>query len=117
MDVDGNRSPQSYSDTSSLSFTYTPKLTEDVGAIFYGDWERRGKIYWDAQNQYKTAPASTFDAKAGLTYKNYELSFFMRNISNKRFPVLFQANAAGQGVHGQLLNMPRTYGVELRAKF
>jgi len=29
--------------------------------------------------------------------------------------VLFQANAAGPGVHGQLLNMPRTFGVAVQA--
>jgi hypothetical protein len=39
----------------------------------------------------------------------------MRNITDERFPVLFQANAAGQGTHGQLLNMPRMFGVEVKA--
>ncbi|WP_198351316.1 TonB-dependent receptor [Flavisphingomonas formosensis] len=115
--VSGNRSPMSYSETGNVSVSYTPKISEKTGLIFYADWDHRGKIYWDAQNDYKTGSADTFNGRIGLSYNSLELSFYMRNITDKRFPVLFQANAAGSGVHGQLLNMPRTYGIEVKASF
>ena len=83
----------------------------------YFDWERRGTINFDVQNQYHVGPSDTFNGRVGVTRGNYQASLYMRNITDKRFPVLFQANAAGPGVHGQLLNMPRQFGLELKASF
>jgi iron complex outermembrane receptor protein len=114
---DGNTSPNSYKNTASGSITFSPPINEKLGSLFYVDWEHRGKTYWDVQNQYDSEPSNTFNGRVGLTYGKYQLTAYMLNISDERYPVLFQANAAGPGVAGELLNMPRTYGVELRGRF
>jgi iron complex outermembrane receptor protein len=113
----GNQSPNSYKYTANASVQYTPRITGDYSGLVYFDWERRGTINFDVQNQYNIGPKDTFNGRLGVTRDGYQVSFYMRNITDERFPVLFQANAAGPGVHGQLLNMPRTYGVELKASF
>jgi outer membrane receptor protein involved in Fe transport len=95
--------------------TYQPRLTEVVTGLLYFDWERRGPMYFDVQNQYNIKPTDTLDGRIGASFGKFQASLYMRNITDERYPVLFQANAAGPGVHGQLLNMPRTFGLELKA--
>lgn len=111
----GNKSPNSYEYTANASMQYSPRLTDHVTGLLYFDWERRGPIYFDVQNQYSDRPHDTLNGRIGASFDKYQLSFYMRNITDERFPVLFQANAAGQGTHGQLLNMPRMFGVEVKA--
>lgn len=113
----GNQSPNSYKYTANASVQYTPQLTENYAGLVYFDWERRGTINFDVQNQYNVGPKDTFNGRLGVTRGNYQASLYVRNITDERFPVLFQANAAGPGVHGQLLNMPRQFGLELKASF
>jgi iron complex outermembrane receptor protein len=113
----GNQSPNSYEYTANASVQYTPQLTENYAGLVYLDWERRGTINFDVQNQYNVGPKDTFNGRLGVTRGNYQVSAYIRNITDERFPVLFQANAAGPGVHGQLLNMPRQFGLELKASF
>jgi iron complex outermembrane receptor protein len=113
----GNQSPNSYKYTANASVQYTPQLTENYAGLVYFDWERRGTINFDVQNQYHVGPSDTFNGRLGVTRGNYQASLYIRNITDERFPVLFQANAAGPGVHGQLLNMPRQFGLELKASF
>jgi outer membrane receptor protein involved in Fe transport len=115
---DGNQSPNSYKDTSSASVQWTPPLGNEVSGLFYLDWERRGAIRFDVQNLHGDVAHETLNARVGVKYADkYQLSGYVRNLTDERFPVLFQADAAGVGVHGQLLNMPRTYGVEVKAMF
>ncbi len=111
----GNKSPNSNEYTANASLTYQPRLTDQVTGLLYFDWERRGPMYFDVQNQYNIKPTDTLDGRVGASFGRYQLSFYMRNITDERYPVLFQANAAGPGVHGQLLNMPRQYGLEVKA--
>ncbi len=113
----GNKSPNSYEYTANASMEYAPRLTDQVTGLLYFDWERRGPIYFDVQNQYSDKAHDTLNGRIGASFDKYQLSFYMRNITDERYPVLFQANAAGPGVHGQLLNMPRMFGVELKASF
>lgn len=114
---DGNTSPNSYDYTGSTSLNYKPQLTADVAGLVYLDWQRRGSTYFDVQNRYSIAPTNTFNGRIGVEFDGYQISLYGRNLTDERFPVLFQADAAGVGTHGQLLNMPRTYGVEVKAKF
>jgi iron complex outermembrane receptor protein len=116
-EFNGNQSPNSYKYTANASVQYTPQITADYSGLVYFDWERRGTINFDVQNQYNVGPKDTFNGRLGVTRGAYQMSVYMRNITDERFPVLFQANAAGPGVHGQLLNMPRQFGVELKASF
>lgn len=111
----GNSSPNSYAYTANASVQYTPRITAGVTGLAYLDWERRGPIYFDVQNQYSVGPSDTFNGRLGVSFSRYQVSAYMRNISDVRYPVLFQANAAGPGVAGQLLNMPRQFGLEFKA--
>jgi iron complex outermembrane recepter protein len=111
----GNSSPNSYAYTANASVQYTPKITAGVTGLAYLDWERRGTMYFDVQNDYKVGPSDTFNGRLGVSFSRYQISAYMRNITDVRYPVLFQANAAGPGVAGQLLNMPRQFGLEFKA--
>jgi iron complex outermembrane recepter protein len=111
----GNSSPNSYAYTANASVQYTPRITGDVTGLAYLDWERRGPTYFDVQNDYGVGPSDTLNGRLGVSFSRYQISAYMRNITDVRFPVLFQANAAGPGVAGQLLNMPRQFGLEFKA--
>jgi iron complex outermembrane receptor protein len=111
----GNSSPNSYAYTANASVQYTPRITDGVTGLAYLDWERRGTMYFDVQNDYKVGPSDTLDGRLGVSFSRYQISAYMRNITDVRYPVLFQANAAGPGVAGQLLNMPRQFGLEFKA--
>ncbi len=93
----------------------SPRLTGDITGLAYLDWERRGPTYFDVQNDYGVGPSDTFNGRLGVSFSRYQISAYMRNITDVRYPVLFQANAAGPGVAGQLLNMPRQFGLEVKA--
>ena len=71
-----------------------------------------GRLLFDGNTSTRRMPACSTHRPGPL-----QASFYMRNITDKRFPVLFQANAAGPGVHGELLNMPRQFGLDLKASF
>ncbi len=104
---------------------FTPEITSML-AVQYGhqiaDWQSlkivaRGEAmcigdqYFDLANTIKQDAYELFNARAGVSGKNFELMFWMRNISDKRY--ISYAYDFG-GTH---LGNPRNFGVTLRGMF
>ena len=108
--------PQIYGFTASLGIDVDTPLSDQVSLVGHGDMTHRGDVYWDIQNELRTPPKTFFNAKVGLRYADFTLSFVGRNLSNERTPAAVGPHAFGTST---LLsyNQPRQYGVELGYRF
>lgn len=83
---------------------------QKVAAFVRGEYRYLDKYYFDFINGLNQPAYSLFNAKAGITSKNFELHFWARNISDKKY--------VAYGSFGTfILGSPRTYGTTLIAKF
>jgi iron complex outermembrane receptor protein len=114
----GNRSPDAYEWTGDASAEYRFPLNRIYDGMVRLEYQERGNIQWDIQNQNGSDPSGQLNGRIGVQNgKKWNISVFCQNITNSRFPVLFQSNAAGEGEEGELLNEPRFFGVELRGQY
>lgn len=99
--------------TSMLSAQYTYGFKgskQQVAAFVRGEYRYLDKYYFDFVNGLSRPAYSLFNAKAGITSKHFELNFWARNITDKKY--------VAYGSFGTfLLGSPRTYGTTLIAKF
>ena len=87
-----------------------PNSKQKLGAFVRGEYRYLGKYYFDFINGLAQPSYSMFNAKTGLTSKNFELDIWARNISGKKY--------VAYGSFGTfILGSPRTYGATLIAKF
>lgn len=83
---------------------------QNLAAFIRGEYRYLGSYEFDFINDKNQPAYSLFNAKAGISTKRYELNFWARNISDKRY--------IAYGSFGSfLLGSPRTYGTTLIAKF
>eukprot|EP01037_Dinobryon_pediforme_P007111 gene7111-7176_t len=99
--------------TSMLGAQYTYDFAgskQKLAAYVRGEYRYIDKFYFDFVNGLSQPAYSLFNAKAGITTKNYELNFWARNIFDKKY--------VAYGSFGTfLLGSPATYGITLIAKF
>ncbi|MDR3696184.1 TonB-dependent receptor [Mucilaginibacter sp.] len=99
--------------TSMLAAQYTYDFSgskQKLAAYVRGEYRYIDKFYFDFVNGLSQPACSLFNAKAGITTKNYELNFWARNIFDKKY--------VAYGSFGTfLLGAPETYGITLIAKF
>lgn len=99
--------------TSMLAAQYTYDFSgskQKLAAYVRGEYRYIDKFYFDFVNGLSQPASSLFNAKAGITTKNYELNFWARNIFDKKY--------VAYGSFGTfLLGSPATYGITLIAKF
>ena len=99
--------------TSMLAAQYTYDFSgskQKLAAYVRGEYRYIDKFYFDFVNGLSQPAYSLFNAKAGITTKNYELNFWARNIFDKKY--------VAYGSFGTfLLGSPATYGITLIAKF
>ncbi|MEX8547676.1 MAG: TonB-dependent receptor [Mucilaginibacter sp.] len=83
---------------------------QKLAAFVRGEYRYLDKYYFDFINGLSQPAYSLFNAKAGITSKNFELNFWARNINDKKYITY--------GSFGTfILGSPRTYGTTLIAKF
>ena len=76
-----------------------------------GEWRYLGNTWFDLANTIEQKGYSLFNASIGIRTKNYSLSFWERNLTNKRYiSYAYDFGAAHLGD-------PQTYGVTLGVKF
>jgi iron complex outermembrane receptor protein len=99
--------------TSMLAAQYTYDFSgskQKLAAYVRGEYRYIDKFYFDFVNGLSQPAYSLFNAKAGITTKNFELNFWARNIFDKKY--------VSYGSFGTfLLGSPGTYGTTLIAKF
>ncbi|MES2446350.1 MAG: TonB-dependent receptor [Bacteroidota bacterium] len=92
-------------------YTYDFAESKQKLAVFArGEYRYLGRYYFDFVNDLSQPAHTLINAKAGLASKNFELNFWARNITDKKY--------IPYGSFGTfLLGTPRTYGTTLIAKF
>ena len=98
--------------SSMLAAQYTHDLAgrKQLAAFVRGEYRYIDKYYFDFVNGLSQPAYHLFNAKAGITTKHFELDFWARNVTGKKY--------IAYGSFGTfLLGSPRTYGTTLIAKF
>ena len=113
MDLSGNRQVFTPELTSMLAAQFSPQISEwqSLKLILRGEAFRIGDQNFDLANTIKQNAYSLFNARAGVSGTNFELMFWIRNITDKRY--ISYAYDFG-GTH---LGDPVNSGVTLRAMF
>jgi iron complex outermembrane recepter protein len=113
MDLSGNRQVFTPELTSMLAAQVSPQISEwqSLKLILRGEAFRIGDQNFDLANTIKQNAYSLFNARAGVSGTNFELMFWIRNITDKRY--ISYAYDFG-GTH---LGDPVNSGVTFRAMF
>ena len=99
--------------TSMLTTQYSCVISarQQIKLVIRGEWFYLGKRYFDLANNISQSPYSLFNSSLGVSRKNTELFFWMRNMGDKKY--IEYAYDFG-AIH---LGTPMTYGVTIRTKF
>ena len=110
VDLKGNRQIFTPAATSMLAIQYQYALGESHSwrLVARGEWMYLGDQYFDLANNIKQAGYSLLNTRFGVGYKNFEVMFWGRNLSDKKY--ISYAYDFG-ATH---LGNPRTYGMTVR---
>ncbi len=113
VNLEGNKQLFTPEVTSMLAVQFGHKVSEwqSLKLVIRGEAMCMGAQYFDLANTIKQGAYNLYNARAGVAGDNFELMFWMRNISDKRY--ISYAYDFG-GTH---LGDPRNFGVTLRAMF
>jgi iron complex outermembrane recepter protein len=114
---DDNRIANVYKYTVTAGGEYGVDLSSDYRATLRVDYQRLGPIYYDVQNSYRYNGTDLLSSRLSIRHEGYEFAAYGRNLLDVRFPAFFTADAVTDGVSLRRRMTPRTYGVEMRAKF
>jgi iron complex outermembrane receptor protein len=112
-DLSGKRQIFTPEFTSMLAAQYSLALSKkhDVDLVLRGEWKSLGTQYFDLANSIKQSPYSLLNTRFGIATKNFELMFYGRNLTSKKYIAYAYDFGA---VH---LGDPKTYGISLKGKF
>ena len=91
-------------------YSYTLKST-GITFIVRGEWMNLGTQYFDLKNNIKQSGYSIFNARAGASFRNFELMFWGRNLSDETYIAYAYDFGATH------LGNPRNYGATFRWNF
>jgi len=113
ISLEGNRQLFTPEFTSMLAAQFTPHISEwqSLKLLVRGEALYLGDQYFDLANNIKQKAYSLFNARAGVMGKNFEVTFWMRNITDKKY--ISYAYDFG-GTH---LGDPQNMGFTLRGMF
>lgn len=111
VSLKGNRQVYTPDFTSMLALQYGYSINRGVKLIARGEWKSLGRQYFDLANNIEQKGYSTFNARAGVSTKQFDVFVWATNLGNKRY--IDYAYDFG-ATH---LGNPRMYGVTLRTNF
>jgi iron complex outermembrane receptor protein len=117
--------PSAVGETVPLSPTYTATLSADYLYLIGNGWafapyvaiNRRGPIWWDALNTLSTPPRDLLDLRLPFRSDHFFVTPYAKNLLSDQYPLGASVNAFGPDQNGRFLSEPRTYGIEVGAKF
>jgi iron complex outermembrane receptor protein len=113
VNLEGNRQVYTPASTSVLAIQYGYDLSTKkcLKLVARGEWFFLGKEYFDLANTISQSPFSLFNARFGVTAKNFEIMLWARNLADKKY--ISYAYDFG-AIH---LGDPKTYGITLTGRF
>jgi len=113
VNLEGNRQVFTPEVTSMLAVQFSPLISQwqSLKFVVRGEVMSIGEQYFDLANTIKQKSYGLYNARAGVAGKNFEVMFWMRNITDKRY--ISYAYDFG-GTH---LGDPQNFGITLRGMF
>lgn len=109
IDLSGNKPLFNPPFVSFTALQYTKEFKKDLSVFVRGEHRYMGEHFFNFDNVVRQSPYNIYNARVGVSYKNYELAFWGRNLTEK----LYRTWATGVFLLGQ----PRMYGLTLSADF
>ncbi|KEQ28252.1 hypothetical protein N180_01055 [Pedobacter antarcticus 4BY] len=113
VDFKGNKPINTPPVSSMLAAQYSYDFAgskHNLSAFIRGEYRYLGSYEFDFINDKNQSAYSLFNSKAGISTIHFELNFWARNITDKKYIAYGSFNSF-------LLGSPRTYGTTLIAKF
>ena len=108
---EGNKAPYVPRDTMNLGFQYRAPVAGNLNLLLRGDYERRGRQFWDPDNSTARKAVSLVNFRAGLEGERWSLIAWSKNLLDEKYLAEY---VLGGFVH---LAEPRSYGIELTYNF
>ena len=100
-----------YTSMLALQYGYPIGGKQNLRLVVRGEWMLIGKQYFDLANTIRQNPYDLLNTRFGITAKNFEVMFWGRNLTDKKY--ISYAYDFG-AVH---LGDPKTYGITLVGRF
>jgi iron complex outermembrane recepter protein len=114
----GNKTPKTVPWKLTLGVQYTHELTEGWDGMVRLDYEHQDHKYWQIDNVDVQKSLDLVGGRVGVTHDAYGFYLWAKNITNVRYYEDYNpANFSGGAHDIGSLAQPRTYGVELQARF
>jgi iron complex outermembrane recepter protein len=114
--VIGNQAPLVSRNTVNAGAQYKQPLGDGLLGTVRLDYNEIGRTWWEPYNITSRDPVSLVDLRMGLQGKNWTVTAWSKNLTNKIYNAEFSpGNVGGAGFLWRAL--PRRYGVDLDYKF
>ena len=114
--VIGNQAPLVSRNTINAGAQYKQPLGDGLLGTVRLDYNEIGRTWWEPYNITSRDPVSLVDLRMGLLAKNWTVTAWSKNLTNKIYNAEFSpGNVGGAGFLWRAL--PRRYGVDLDYKF
>lgn len=114
----GNRTPKTVPWKLNLGFQYTHPIAGGFDGLVRLDYEHQDQKYWQIDNADVQHPLDLVSGRVGVTYGRYGVYLWGRNLTNARYYQDYNPSKfSGLPYDIGSLAEPRTYGVELQARF
>ena len=120
-DYSGNQLPEAPEHSLSLNGDYRNTLTDTMDFVVHADTSYRSKLYFSPSNDpdYTQDAVTLLNARIGIAASDdsWSLMLWGRNLTDETYAVSRSAGVIIPGQQIQSLGAPRTWGVELRARY
>jgi iron complex outermembrane receptor protein len=116
----GNDVPLLAAYTVTASVQYSHPIAGGIEAFVRTNLNRKGKLYWYADNRVSRSPFDLVNASAGLRGDRWDLTLYGTNIFDKQYSTLYFDNlfvGAPGGFDFAYLGEQSRYGMELTYRF
>ncbi len=120
-DYSGNRLPEAPEHSLSFNGDYRASLTEALDFVAHADTSYRSELYFSPGNDpdYMQDAVTLVNSRIGIAASDdsWSLMLWGRNLTDETYAVSRSAGVIIPGQQIQSLGAPRTWGVELRARY
>lgn len=114
----GDKTPKTVPWKLNLGFQYTHPIADGWDGMVRLDYEHQDKTYWQIDNVDVQKPLDLVSGRVGVTRGRYGFYLWGRNLTNVRYYEDYNPSKfTGLPYDIGSLAEPRTYGVELQARF